>query len=756
MASRHDNSHTTSYTDYHSSAGPGPTHPATAAAADTSGSGRSEDRLFDYGHGTRQLSDQSQHHHQQQQRYSHGNAQPYVGDSSTYSHRSEERQQQSQRSEQQYWSGSEGRHATDDHLTAHDAGRWGDGHQQSSSAAAPLGEGTGDRLSATKWERPTYNCDEQREAAHRQTSRWASADDTVGSRDVTHTTLGAVSSRDYNPSGLSSVRPDDDRAYHHGYQSDSRGRPPSLMSINVDSNRRAVSRHDDYDKRERERRSPPRSEHLSSRTQTQSYRSLLSSPHYGHRHGSSWEERDESRHGYRDNQHGDRMHAGGEARWSGSVGDRHHTPAMTSSTVTPSLAAASKPSATPPVQAETVAIETLLDSPHRASRPEHLVLILRGLPGSGKTFAAKKIRDREMCNGGEAPRMLCLDDYFLTETEVTEKDPETGRRIKVKKQEYDYDEAAEPSCRASMLKAFGRTLDDRLFKLIVVDCVNQKVADFEQFWLTAKLKGYDVFVAEMEESVDVCAERNVHDRSLAEIRALSDVWEATPSHFKRVDLSNLCQEAIEEVEMEDSGGAVKNSNKMVASHLSSCHGNAGSEDTYADGANSCARPSLSNDQDGSSPSTSQQVTVDGDVSGGEYESDGDADSGDADDNSDVHGLQPVKSRWDSGGDGGAAGGRLNKLDGIRKSSSLSSSLASDGEQRKPSLSSWTGLGGNGNESMEAAPTRKKNSRGYVVRWADLEEEKERARKRDIGFHPGMKWKDLMPSNDVNRYLAGDS
>ena len=37
-----------------------------------------------------------------------------------------------------------------------------------------------------------------------------------------------------------------------------------------------------------------------------------------------------------------------------------------------------------------------------------------------------------MSNGGSAPRMLCLDDYFMIEVDRIEKDPETGKRMKKK------------------------------------------------------------------------------------------------------------------------------------------------------------------------------------------------------------------------------------------------------------------------------------------------------------------------------------
>lgn len=45
---------------------------------------------------------------------------------------------------------------------------------------------------------------------------------------------------------------------------------------------------------------------------------------------------------------------------------------------------------------------------------------LIGLPGSGKSYLAKLIKDREVENGGSAPRILSMDDYFMTEVEASE------------------------------------------------------------------------------------------------------------------------------------------------------------------------------------------------------------------------------------------------------------------------------------------------------------------------------------------------
>lgn len=37
--------------------------------------------------------------------------------------------------------------------------------------------------------------------------------------------------------------------------------------------------------------------------------------------------------------------------------------------------------------------------------------------GSGKSYLAKALRDVELMNGGTAPRIHSIDDYFMTEVE---------------------------------------------------------------------------------------------------------------------------------------------------------------------------------------------------------------------------------------------------------------------------------------------------------------------------------------------------
>ncbi|XP_077598366.1 uncharacterized protein ylpm1 [Stigmatopora nigra] len=197
-------------------------------------------------------------------------------------------------------------------------------------------------------------------------------------------------------------------------------------------------------------------------------------------------------------------------------------------------------------------VDDILKPPGRMSRPERIVVIMRGLPGSGKSHVAKLIRDKEVDCGGAPPRVLVLDDYFMTEVEKVEKDPDTGRRLKRKVLEYEFEPELEGMYRISMLKTFKKTLDDGFFPFIILDTINDRVSHFEQFWSAAKTKGFEVYIAEITADTHTCAKRNSHARTLKDIMKMSNNWESTPRHMVRLDVRALLQDAaIEEVEMED-------------------------------------------------------------------------------------------------------------------------------------------------------------------------------------------------------------
>ncbi|KAL2244271.1 UNVERIFIED_CONTAM: YLP motif-containing protein 1 [Sesamum indicum] len=244
----------------------------------------------------------------------------------------------------------------------------------------------------------------------------------------------------------------------------------------------------------------------------------------------------------------------------------------------------------------------ILKHPHRANRPDHIVIILRGLPGSGKSYLAKILRDLEVENGGTAPRIHSMDEYFMTEVEKVEQSDGSrscgsvrGKRPAMKKvMEYCYEPemeeskharnagyagragflfychcdlllgnllAAEKAYRSSMLKAFKKTLDEGAFPFVIVDDRNLRVADFAQFWATAKRSGYEVYLLEATYKDPAgCAARNVHGFTQTDIDKMANEWEEAPALYLKLDVKSLLhgddleENGIQEVDMDTEDG----------------------------------------------------------------------------------------------------------------------------------------------------------------------------------------------------------
>lgn len=54
--------------------------------------------------------------------------------------------------------------------------------------------------------------------------------------------------------------------------------------------------------------------------------------------------------------------------------------------------------------------------------------------------------------------------------------------------------------------------------LILYALIYVQVSHFYQYWSTAKVKGFEVYVCELDVDIEKCAERNIHKRSLDELK----------------------------------------------------------------------------------------------------------------------------------------------------------------------------------------------------------------------------------------------
>ncbi|XP_072929858.1 uncharacterized protein [Epargyreus clarus] len=198
-----------------------------------------------------------------------------------------------------------------------------------------------------------------------------------------------------------------------------------------------------------------------------------------------------------------------------------------------------------------VMIDDILELPGRQMRPEKIVIILRGPPGSGKSYLAKLIRDREAEHGGTV-RVMSIDDYFMQEGEIEEKDPVTGKIVKKPSLKYEYDENLEETYMSSLKRAFKRSLTDGFFTFLIFDAVNDQLRSYADIWNFARQNNFQVYICTMELDPHACFKRNIHNRKLDDIEVICSRFFPTPSHHIQLDPTTLLQSAsIPEVQMED-------------------------------------------------------------------------------------------------------------------------------------------------------------------------------------------------------------
>ncbi|XP_047997835.1 YLP motif-containing protein 1-like isoform X2 [Leguminivora glycinivorella] len=198
-----------------------------------------------------------------------------------------------------------------------------------------------------------------------------------------------------------------------------------------------------------------------------------------------------------------------------------------------------------------VMIDDILEPPGREIRPEKIVIILRGPPGSGKSYLAKLIRDREAEHGGTA-RIMSIDDYFMQEGEIEEKDPTTGKIVKKPSLKYEYEAKSEETYLNSLKRAFKRSLTDGYFNFLIYDAVNDTLRSYADIWNYARQQGFQVYICTMELDTQICFKRNIHGRTLGDIQVITTRFFPTPDHHIQLDATTLLQSgAITEVQMED-------------------------------------------------------------------------------------------------------------------------------------------------------------------------------------------------------------
>lgn len=83
-------------------------------------------------------------------------------------------------------------------------------------------------------------------------------------------------------------------------------------------------------------------------------------------------------------------------------------------------------------------------------------------------------QEKEVLNSRSAPRILSVDHFFV----------EDGK--------FDYDPELEPTYRHELFKLFKRQIDEGFFSVILLDCINERIEQFSQFYQYAKINRFQV------------------------------------------------------------------------------------------------------------------------------------------------------------------------------------------------------------------------------------------------------------------------
>ena len=123
-----------------------------------------------------------------------------------------------------------------------------------------------------------------------------------------------------------------------------------------------------------------------------------------------------------------------------------------------------------------ISIDDLLLYPGRKTRPKRIVIILRGASGSGKSYLAKLIRDKEIEMKGSSPRTLSIDNYFIINEQET----------------YEYDPDNENTYMENIKKSFKKTISEGFYDFVIVDCNNIDLTNYNFFYASAKQQEFAV------------------------------------------------------------------------------------------------------------------------------------------------------------------------------------------------------------------------------------------------------------------------
>ena len=114
--------------------------------------------------------------------------------------------------------------------------------------------------------------------------------------------------------------------------------------------------------------------------------------------------------------------------------------------------------------------------------------------------------------------------------------------------EYEYDPKMEETYRRSLIKSIRKSIDDRFYPFLIVDQNNEHLCHFLDLVDYAETNHFRVYFVELNRDVQLANQRNIHQRSSADIQQVHQRWEQLPLRYELLDIRSLLQsDAIDEV-----------------------------------------------------------------------------------------------------------------------------------------------------------------------------------------------------------------
>lgn len=140
------------------------------------------------------------------------------------------------------------------------------------------------------------------------------------------------------------------------------------------------------------------------------------------------------------------------------------------------------------------------------------VIILRGVPGAGKSTLAQQIIS-DACAKGEGAAVFSSDDYFTTSTG-----------------EYRFDSKLLPQAHTDCFRRFLEYLQ-RKGDIAIIDNTNTRIFEMSPYILAAQAYGLEVKIIRLECDLPVAATRTFRGATPQMIKEMAERMEPLPSFY---------------------------------------------------------------------------------------------------------------------------------------------------------------------------------------------------------------------------------